>query len=342
METLKYPGLIEDSFDPRDVWEDEVIGGEVSLPEKYLIEGLVYERQGGYPFCASFAATTLLEYKYQKAGEECAFSQPHLFFRAGGTTTGSTFRNNLEVARKSGLIPYPEMPMPGIVPKDNWYPTLRDEAFRIPFKDPKKLLNYVKVSPDREKIKAALLRHGPLLIGVCAKGDYYKGHSKRTYDYDNHAVLLVGWDERDWIIFDSLSWAQKTNGYVTLDISYTFRSVYAVTELPDNWKEYVTEKREKPFENALNHYGKVRDFEAEQRFATKLLDAFNAFNNKSVTDAAGRFWPILINAGVYGGYSLDYYKWGRWQPGDLINFVYHWRRTGEYLFDLNKPRQLTS
>lgn len=337
-------GFIQDTFDPRDIWLDEVLGGdEVTLPPAYTIEGLPYEPQGGYPFCASFASTTMLEYLYNRDGMGRAFSQPHLFFHAGGSKVGSTFRSNLNVAKDllKGVIPYSKFPMPNpkIGKPEGWFETMSAKAFATPFNEALQLTGYARVISDQEHLKQAIMAHGPILVGVSTKGGYYQGNAKRVSPTDNHAVLLVGWTPTQWQIFDSLWWVEKKGGYGTLDASYTFNSAYAITELPKNVKAKVEKVRSAPFEDALNHYGKPGDHEAEVRFANKMLDEFKRFNNQSVLDAAGRFWTVLINAGVYGGYSLSYTKYGMWQPGDLINFVYHWRRTGGYLFDLNQLRE---
>lgn len=339
-------GYIPDSFDPRDVWLDELVSGdgipsELPLPPAFTIENLPYEPQGSYPFCASFAATTMLEHLLNRDGAKRALSQPHLFYHAGGTKVGSTFRNNLDVLRQKGGIPYAKYPMPNpkVGKPEGWFETLAAQASTTPFKAVQKLEGYARVIPDAEHLKRALMTYGPILVGVSTKGGYYDGNASRVSSVDNHAVLLVGWTPTHWQIFDSLWWVEKKRGYGTVNINYTFNSAYAITELPEDWKEVVEEARAEPFANALNHYGKPRDFEAEERFAVKMLDEFKRFNNQSVLDAAGRFWTVLVNAGVYGQYSLSYYKMGIWYPGDLINFIYHWRRTDGFIFDLNQPRK---
>ena len=336
------PGLIPDSFDPKDAWADEVLGeSELLIPPTYTIEGLTYEPQGSYPFCVSFACTTLLEYLYGKEGKVFGLSQQHLFFNAGGSKTGSGFRANLDILKNKGAIPYSKLPMP---PTDvgrgsGWYERLKPTALATPFEDVHTLAGYVRVMSTEESLKRSIMEYGPIIVGVNAGGDYYNGDAVRTKKEDNHCVLLVGWTPTQWKIFDSLFWVKKEGGYGTLSRAYTFNSAYIVTELPKNWKKKVEKARSEGFENALNHYGKQRNFEAEQRVATELLNEFKKFNNQSVLDAAGRFWTVLVNAAVYGGYSISYRKFGIWQPGDLINFVYHWRRTGQYLFDLNQVRQ---
>lgn len=332
------PGLIADPFDERDVWADEILAGEVTLPKKFRVEELRYDRQFSYPFCVSMAVTTMAEHRYKRLNITAEFSEPFLFYNAGGTPTGSGFRPNLEFARVSGLINKAEMPINVNRPK-NWYIEQRDEAKRIPLKNPKKIENYVRVQPDIEKLKAAMVEHGPLMIGVQANSAYYSGRATRTSGSDNHAILLAGWDENGWEIFDSLAWVRDNDGYGPLSFNYKLNTAYAITELPANWKETVAAVRAEPFENALNHYGKRRDLAAEQLTAQVLLAELKKFNNQSVLDAAGRFWAVLINAATYGGYNISYTKWGMWQPGDLINDVYHWRRTGQHIFDLNQPRK---
>jgi len=347
LEDQQVTGLIPDSFDPRDVYLDEILAGETpELPPSYRIEGIPYQPQGDYPLCASFAASTLLAWKYNQRIKSIKgkkhLSQPHLFVTCGGNREGSSFRGNLNAAIKPGCIPYSVLPMPDVKygAEENWLETMRAQAASVVTSDFTKLLGYAREQDNPERLKASIMTHGPLLVGVRAgKGDYYSGKGRRIAGYkDNHAVLLVGWTPTHWVIFESQWWGQKTAGYVTLDISYTFPSAYAVTELPENWREIRDEVRSAPYANALNHYGKPRDFELEQRTAVKLLDELKAFKNQSVLDAAGKFWPTLINAAAYGGYSISYRKFGVWQPGDLINFLYQFRRTGELIFDLDKPR----
>lgn len=341
----KVPGLVLDSFDPRDVWEDEVLSGEdINLPAHYRIDGLQYDYQGVYPFCVSFATTTLIEYlhKINTGGERLQFSQPHLFFHSGGSTRGSSFRSNLNVARKNGVISYSKMPLPEPITElmPDWVNKLRAIADGIPFKDSAKVSGYVRIGNRPDELKKAIMKYGPLLVGVKTKGDYYTNNKHKRYPgADNHAVLLVGWEtDGSWIIFDSLNYVRKHSGYRELHSTYDFPSAYAITELPRNWRRTRDKERKKGFTHCLNHYGKNRVFRLEQEVALQLAKEFEKFDNQSVWEAAGKFWTVYINAVAYGGYNISYKKWGMWQPGDVINDCYHWRRTGEHIFDFNKER----
>lgn len=354
---IKNFGLVKDTFDPRDVWLDEVLGGsDIKLPTNYRITGLTYEPQGIYPFCVSMVGTLMTEQKYHKVtGEVEAYSQPHLFMHSKGSVRGSTFRNNLNTLKNNGAIPYAKMPIPGIqlyktLPVGSWLTTLRTKADSIPFTDAKKIDGYARVYAwDSNAIKQALLDHGPVMVDVAAgdKDYYVNAWHERTSNNLNHCVAVVGWlaDGR-WILFDSLGYVAKSKdwggekfspGYRTVSPTYKFGSAYVITELPKNWKKTRDKARKAPKANE-NRYGQPRDYPKEVEVANRMLKEFDKFNNQSVKDAAGRFWEMLIRAVAYGGYSISYRKFGRWQPGDVINDIYHWRRTGEHIFDFNQLR----
>lgn len=345
---MRYPlpknsGYIQDSIDPRDVYLDEIVGGEEKpIPKSYRTEGLVFEPQGAYPFCASMATTKMVEYAVAKQTSiHHDLSQPHLFFNCGGSTVGSTFRGNLNLALTSGCIHAAKCPMP----KDIWdtdnFQEERRKAIATPFIEPQKILGYARVNPKVLELQRAIVDYGLVLVGVAASGGYWRDEAKRPAGKpDNHACLLCGWDEDgSWWVFDSLQPFKGFTGYHRLHRDYEFQSAYVVTELPADWKEKRDEARTEPFAHCLNHYGKPRNFEREQEVAAEMLREFKRFNNQSVLEAAGRFWTVVCNMVVYGGYNISYAKWGMWHPGDVINFIYAWRRTGKFIFDPNKERK---
>lgn len=347
-------GLLEQPFDPRDYWLDEVLGSDEvrQFPESHRITGLSYDPQFSYPYCVSFATTTMIEYAMrEKKGGVVKYSQPHLFYHAGGSEVGSTFRGNLNVAKDKGVIDYDKYPMPD--PRysrpDDWHAIGKAKAFSIPFDNSDTISGYVRIlSNNQEEMKRAILDHGPVLVEVLAAKAYFTDPWHKTTDVrKNHAVLCVGWTKDGrWILFDSLSYVSAPKdwggemlpaGYRTVSPDYSFGAAYVLTELPKNVKTVVEKARTLPPGNA-ERYGLSRDYPKELEVASQMLVEFKKFNNQSVLEAAGRFWELYIRAIVYGGYSLSYTKWGRWYAGDIINDCYHWRRTGQHIFNFNKKK----
>lgn len=337
-------GFIEDPFDPRDIWEDELGGEPIELPPEYKIEGLKFQYQGANPYCVAYSVTTAIEHKLREQGKdinEVQKSQPHLFHHSNGGPNGSYFRANLNTARKKGVIPEKDCP-PKFSPYGYQHAQYRKEALAVPFDNAQTISAYTRVKNDRRALKEAIIKHGPILVGTAAYGGYWTPYQKRAGSKDTHAALLVGWDYNDnWLIFDSLRPNPSFDGYHWKDKDYGFPWAYAIVDLDkaiEQVKEEVEEKREGEFQHCLDHYGKPQRWEDEHRNALKLKEAFERFNNKSVMDAAGRFWTVYVNAVTYGGYSISYRKWGRWTAGDVINDCYLWRRTGKHIFDFNRLR----
>jgi hypothetical protein len=329
------PGLLPDSFDPKDIWVDELGGEATRIPENYLVTGLGFEAQGALPFCVAFSVTKIMEHKLDN---KVSLSQPKLFYDAGGGINGSYFRACLNVAKDKGCVPYETAPMP----EDFWtkreFYNLQAMYKTIPYKgDEPKVVGYVRVNGyDPDAIKRAIMEHGPVLIGVSAAGGWWKNYTTRYKKTDNHACLVAGWDDKGWIAFDSLQPRSGFDGYHNLDKTYTFSSAYAIVEVKGaKWRDKVYKKREKGYAHCLNHYGKPRDFIAEQEAAALLTKEFKKFDNNSVWEAAGKFWTVLINMAAYGDYSISYRRLGVWKPGDLINMIYAYRRTGKLIFDPN-------
>ena len=330
----KKTGYLPNPFDPRDLWDDELplAGEEPEIPETYKIEGLVYDRQGSYPFCVSMATTTAVEWAYKKAtGISLRLSQPHLFFQSGGTEKGSWFRANLEVARKYGCISEASMSIPEELQKKprGWHADMKERALGIPFDNPTMIPGYVRVNgADRDRLKRAIMKYGPIIVGVKTSRGWWRGSKIRSGTV-NHGILLTGWDIDDtWFGHDSLYYQKDDTGHRVIHKDYKFTSAYAVTEMPRRWKKRVKIERETGFDTCLTHYGKVRDFSLEHAVASKLVKEFRKFKNQSVWEAAGKFWTVYINAVAYGGYN---YK-------DVINSCYQWRRTGRHAFFFNKLR----
>lgn len=320
-------GFIPDSLDFRDVWRDEIYAGEGKiLPRSYRIDELPFKYQFQNPFCGAMAVVTAAQHKFKEQNHEYEFSQPKLFYEAGGTPQGSSVRPLLDVATNKGLIPYKDFLISEDTTKFFYerYDDERKRALALPFKDAKKINGYARVICNEQHLKEAIIADGGLVVPVAAYGAYFtQDVSKRVSEDDNHLVYLKGWDEGKWLIHDSLAW--KTNGDRWLDSSYQFASAYSLLDLPTDWRDIRDSVRAEIAPNALNHYGQRRSLEREIIVANELLQKFKDFKNQSVLEAAGRFWTTLINAVCYGGYSYT----------DCVNDVYSYRRSGLHLFDFD-------
>lgn len=340
-------GLLPQPFDPRDLWEDELLGGtaEEALPASYKNPQIgAFEPQGAWPFCVAFSVTGMLEGAIRKAqGIVLQLSQPHLFFNAGGGPNGTYFRAALDVAVKKGCISAGAFPMPAQLWDTEAFDGFKRAALAQPFVNPKKALGYVRINPTAEAIKRAILKYGQVMVGVVASGGYWNADKLRPAGRDeNHATRLFGWDDREgkrgvFYAIDSLQPKANFDGVHTFSQDYEFFSIYALTELPADWKEQQAASRAK-YQTALDHYGKPRNLEAEQRASLALLDAFRRLTDKLTLDSAGPLWTVYVNAVAYGGYSVSYRKLLREMPGDIINDAYSRRVNGREVFDFNRLR----
>lgn len=338
-------GFIQNPFDPRDVYEDEVLSGEVArLPLKFKTEGLAFEAQGSWPFCVSFCVTKMMEeaLKRKSGGVVWSLSQPQLFFHSGGSRTGSFFRANLETARTSGSVTYATLPMPLDIWDDSGFDQFRNVALDIPSDADKKITGYVRVNADRDSIKKAIMNYGMVMVGAVASGGYWKDRAVRPAGRDDdHATLLVGWDVDDaWFAFDSLQPNRDFNGYHTFHKDYEFRSVYAVTEIPSDWREMRDAARTPPPGNA-QRYGKPRNFQLEADNGYRILNALKHFLPGRMVDRAGRYWSTLINGATYGDYTIQVpHKLipFRAVPGDIVRDVETEFLTGKHLFNFDLMR----
>lgn len=292
------------------------------------------ETQGWAPFCVSFAASKLDEFFSKQAGTYANLSARWLAAASGTSKVGNSLVAVLDVLKAQGCVKDEVFPT-GFILKtqpSNWDEVM--DISKIPFtaKDEAKayaIKGYAAIpSFDREYIKDALQK-APLLIAIGLGSTFGQRYTTTPVEQPKsysvyHSVLLVGWDENDnWEIYDSLG---LTSYY--LNKNYELLVVFSVLDLPDDWNAKQKMASVNEFPVIESHYGQPRIVAAEQRAATDLQAAFKAFNNKSVYDAAGRFWFLYTNAVAYGGYTIT----------DCVNDCYNWRRTGKHIWDFNKFR----
>ena len=77
-------------------------------------------------------------------------------------------------------------------------------------------------------------------------------------------------------------------------------------------------------------YGQKRlSLADEQIAAQKLRQEIDKHKNLEVSQIGSRFWVIFVNAYIYGGFSLT----------DIVNSIYHYRRTGQFPLNLDMIRK---
>jgi len=90
-----------------------------------------------------------------------------------------------------------------------------------------KVMNHVDIPAGANNMKAAIMKYGPINIGVDAThwGGYHSGvmTSLKCYHQTNHEVVIVGWGTfhniHSWIIKNSWSEKWGMGGYILVEIS---------------------------------------------------------------------------------------------------------------------------
>jgi len=342
------PGLKLDKIDDRlaqyDLIFDAPMGGETELGgggskdwSKYFDD---FFPQYKYPTCVAVTARNVKRAVQKAQGiANIEISPWHLFSSIPNSMRGSYPSDALTYLKGSGAVLERDKPYPGNGDYVwNWtgYKRFIYDGQRIPANARDEMGNYKVegfswVNPYYKSLLKDALNHSPLLMAVRMTKDWYNDFvDGRGWTEYLHLVSLKAIDSNGcYHIHDSLSSFYGFNGNRILDKDYPYiLSAYSIRDLPDDWKERQKNWLYEEFKVCVNHYGQLANPDKEREMAKILQDKFKKFNNQSVYEAAGRFWVALVNAVVYGNYSYT----------DAINFVYHWRRTGEYVFNLNKPR----
>lgn len=287
--------------------------------------------QGAKPYCTAYAAVHQREYFAQVDKNYLPLSPDALARFARNGPTGNTVQAPLDIARKMGIPLQSDYPgdSDNFDPSGAPYPppALSSEALTraagYKFKD------YAFLSiTDVNGLKKALQKGiGGLSFGLDSgfadrqegKPIYIKG-TPTNY----HEVTISGYTPNGIEVYCSL---RVPTYLVPWDYPY-ITSVDIPVDLPPNWKDIQDQAVVNLAPNNATYYGQKRNLAKEKEVATALQTAFLNFHNKSVYEAAGRFWNIYVRAIVYGNYSIM----------DTINDCYNWRRTNQHIFDFDKLR----
>ena len=312
--------------------------------------------QGWYPFCVAFGSTAI-NYALNLAGDNRRpiLSPAWLFFRGGGSPYGSIVENLAAVERNVGVVYEADKPMPTL------------DAFSYSTWD--KLQEYAENVPDAALAKAAenklagnsyvdpnnlpavidALAHSPIGIVVPVHHNYFdamNGWTPSAKPELHYVVLRQQLADGTRRIFDSLTQKQGFDGFHDLPADYPVNFGMSYRDLPTGWQATQAQTIQQQYAAAYNHYGQPRlPLVQEQALATKLRTLVESYPDTGIRTIAGKYWIVLVNAALYGGYSYtvkgpdgrDYFAYGS-HGSDLANALYQYRRTGKFPFDFNKLR----
>lgn len=345
MQNITNTGFIP-SHDYRDAHKDLIMGAEtpVKLKATDFSDSLVKAFQYSKPFCTSYSVAKYISYRMLKdSGDVVDLSEDGLARLSGTSVLGNTFQSVFGTAFGSGVWLQPDFPNFGITvgSVSEWNKLMKVPEEKLALLKSFKEHGYWRINTDAATL-AQELQTKPLIFSF-GIGETFNTEKEIVEPPKTvkvlHASVLAGWHPvKGYKVHDSLM-RPPWSGEYYLAPEYEILSAYEITKaIPANWKDLQEQAQKNEFQFCLDHYGMRRDIEKEQLVAGQMVKAFRAFNNESVWQAAGKFWTVYINAIVYGGYNLEYTKFFKWQPGDIINDCYNWRRTGRHLFNFNLLR----
>ncbi|MCX6785906.1 MAG: hypothetical protein NTZ18_03600 [Candidatus Komeilibacteria bacterium] len=353
-------GLILPSVDSRNaIYEDQFLLGGQTKKESRNWSNLMPPKkwQGYFPFCVAYMMRAVI-YALNKANDahEPEISPIGLFFRGGGGPSGSRLDSVANESKDNGAIFELDKPTPdydntmGFM-LDQWEKLkkygldVKPEALERAKYNKIKSFSFVETNNLNSMMDA--LDYSPLGIAVPVYKNYFFADKGFTASSNPiwHAVMLVKmFNDGSKVIFDSLHYSKDFTGFHILPPDYPVGFAMSYRDLPDDWKNKNIAKE--IFPNAYDRYHKQPiDSEKEKAFALELRRLVETYPDPGIRTIAGRFWVVMVNAALYGGYSCtvkgpdgkDYFAYKE-KGSDLANALYHFRRHGSFPFDFNKLR----
>ncbi len=241
--------VVESPYDVRDY---QIVAGKdfpktFELPKKVNVKN-----QGMKPTCVAHALSSLVEYhnlietgKYRKFSTEFIYGTRGIGYYIGD---GMVIRDALKTIQKYGDCYYADCPgnhdtadaMKNINEKVEEY---RDLAY------PHRIGSYYRVR-TQEEIKTALMNHGPVVISMTCKDNAYIADDTYCYPQDaensgRHCVLIVGWNEKGWIIQNSWGALYAGDGYFTLPFDFKINEAWGTTDQKDDYSLLKRKARNK-------------------------------------------------------------------------------------------------
>ena len=241
--------VVESSYDVRDYR----ICAEKHFPDSYELPLRVnIKNQGSKPTCVAHALASLVEYhnlvetkEYRKFSTEFIYGTRDVGYYMGD---GMCIRNALNTIRKYGDCYYTDCPgnsnvetaMTKINENVDEY---RNKAY------PYRIGSYYRVKTP-EEIKTALLSHGPVVISMTTKKDAKIVNDCYTFPKNAknnglHCVLIVGWNDKGWIIQNSWGSNYAGDGYFTLTYDIKINEAWGTIDQTNDTSMLKTKPRNK-------------------------------------------------------------------------------------------------
>lgn len=241
--------VIESPYDARDY---QIIASQnfpktFELPKKVNIK-----YQGMKPTCVAYALSSLVEYhnlietgKYRKFSTEFIYGTREVGYYIGD---GMAIRDALKTIQKYGDCYYADCPgnhntADAIKNVNKKVVEYRELAY------PHRIGSYYRVRTP-EGIKTALMNHGPVVVSMTCKENAYIAddiyyYSQNAKDSGRHCVLIVGWNEKGWIIQNSWSIFYAGDGYFTLPFDFKINEAWGATDQKDDYSLLKRRSRSK-------------------------------------------------------------------------------------------------
>lgn len=224
-------GAIKSDVDVRNYrLTNEAVHNQV-FPEEFALTMPKVKNQGQVGSCVAHAMSTIIEYfNLHQVQDTEPMSAGFIYGNRQNTlkqTCGMMLHSALDNARHDGNVKQTDFPHNVEMPKakelfEQYYPALQDKA------EPYRITGYY-YCPNKDAIKAALMRDGPVMIALTWRSDIHLKEDGYTLDtaqklFDikgGHCMVIYGWNKDGWLVQNS--WGENWGRKGTCLIPYRIR-----------------------------------------------------------------------------------------------------------------------
>lgn len=221
---------------PIDI-RDYKINASTNFPLNFELDNLPkVKNQGSKPTCVAHAASSVVEYHYQREHEtRRVFSTEFIYGFRGAlyyVGDGMRIRDALNTLKDYGD------PFNTTCPGNNDYieamkhveENLMDYVLNA---QPYMIASYYRCN-NEDEVKTALMNHGPVLVSMNTYKNAKIVDDVYTYDTNNdsgrHCVMIYGWNEKGWLIQNSWGNTWAGDGRFILPFDYKFNEMWGITD----------------------------------------------------------------------------------------------------------------